>query len=32
MHNIDRSIILLMLETIDKIFQFTDDLNNAGEF
>ena len=32
MHNRDEVIIELMTETIDKIFQFTSDLDNAQAF
>lgn len=32
MHNKDKSLILLMLETIDKIMLFTSDLSSAEEF
>lgn len=32
MYNKDFTIVRLMLETIDKIFRFTSDLNNEDEF
>lgn len=32
MYNKDRAILQLMLETVNKIFRFTSDLNNSDEF
>ena len=32
MYSINRGIIKLMIESIEKIFQYTYDLNNANEF
>lgn len=32
MYSKDHAIILLMVETIDKIYKFTSDLNNEKEF